>query len=55
MCGVDARKKKKKRKGEDGDERKRKYNPPPEKPIGNLDVKYKAGGNIILGENNTVK
>jgi len=41
VCGVDARKKKKKRKGEDGDERKRKYNPPPEKPICNLDVKYK--------------
>ena len=40
MCGVDAKKKKKKRKGDD-DERARKYNPPPDKPITNLDTKYK--------------
>lgn len=43
VCGVEgSRKKKKKKKGEaDEDERVRKYNPPPEKPTTNLDVKYK--------------
>ena len=39
VCGADGRKKKKKNK-DDGD-RKRKYNPPPDKPTADLDVKYK--------------
>ena len=43
VSGVDgSRKKKKKRKGEgDEDERPRKYNLPPDKPVCNLDIKYK--------------
>ena len=43
VCGAEgARKKKKKKKGEgEEEERPRKYNPPPEKPTTNLDVKYK--------------
>jgi len=41
VCGADGRKKKKKKKtDEDGEERKRKYNPPPDKPITDLDIPY---------------
>ena len=45
VCGVDGAKKKskKKKKGEgEEEERPRKYNPPPDKPTTNLDVKYKV-------------
>ena len=40
VCGADGRKKKdKKKKGEE--EPRRKYNPPPDKPITDLDTKYR--------------
>ncbi len=42
VCGADGRKKKKKRKGaEDEGENKRRYNPPPDRAVSDLDVPYK--------------
>ena len=41
VCGADGRSKKKKKKGGE-EEKKRKYNAPPDKPITDLDVKYKT-------------
>ena len=52
MCGADGTYKKKKKKNKDKEEeKKRKYNPPPEKPMTDLNKKYMDNSKITWLEN----